>query len=292
MTMHLPLAIVVVTHNRRDTLLHTLAQLHRLEADYPIVVVDNASTDGTAAAVRRLFPRARLIRRPRNVGAVARNDGVAATRHPFVAFADDDSWWAEGALTRAVTCFRQHPRLGLIMSRILVGPEERLDPCCELMSRTPLPPPPNLPGYPILGFVACGAVVRRAAFLSAGGFHPRYGTSGEEALLSIDMAHRGWRLAYLPEVISHHHPSSKRSMHGRYVDGVCHALWTAWLRRPLRRAAAITRTFLRDALHDEVARRGLLAALRGLPWVVRARVPVSSYLENQLCLLEAQQAEE
>ncbi|MCA9972254.1 MAG: hypothetical protein KC425_18660, partial [Anaerolineales bacterium] len=82
------------------------------------------------------------------------------------------------------------------------------------------------------------------------------------------------------------------SMHGRYVDGVCHALWTAWLRRPLRRAAAITRTFLRDALHDEVARRGLLAALRGLPWVIRARVPVSSYLENQLCLLEAQQAEE
>jgi len=286
------LAIVVVTHNRRESLLQTLEKLHRLEAAFPVVVVDNASTDDTVTAVRQHYPQVQIVRRPDNIGAVARNDGVRAVRQPFVAFADDDSWWARGSLSRAAALFQDHPRLGLIMSRILVGPEERLDPCCELMARTPLERPLGMPGFPILGFVACGAIVRRSAFLNVNGFHELYGTSGEEALLAIELARQGWRLAYVPEVVSHHHPSRVRSMNGRYVDGVCNYLWTNWLRRSPRRAAEATLGILRDAVHDDVARRGLAAAVRGLPWVIKDRVPVSPAIERQLTLLEKQLKEE
>src|ERR1041384_7865971 len=68
--------IVVATRNRVDTLRQSLFRLTALAA--PVIVVDNASTDGTETRVRDEFPDVTVIRRPRNEGAVARNHGVAA----------------------------------------------------------------------------------------------------------------------------------------------------------------------------------------------------------------------
>src|SRR4051812_28359353 len=106
--------VVIATRNRADALCRTLQRLTALP-DRPaaVVVVDNASDDGTAAVVADRFPSVRVLRRPRNEGAVARNHGVAAAPTPYVAFSDDDSWWAPGALSRAQTVLQHHPRLAL-----------------------------------------------------------------------------------------------------------------------------------------------------------------------------------
>ena len=56
-------AVVVATYNRCSELLTTLGQLAGLPERPEVVVVDNASTDGTAAAVRRAYPEAVLVRR-------------------------------------------------------------------------------------------------------------------------------------------------------------------------------------------------------------------------------------
>lgn len=283
-----PLGIVIVTHNRCESLVRTLEQLHALEAPYTIIVVDNASTDDTVATVRQRFPDVQIIARNTNIGAVARNDGVRALQQPYIAFADDDSWWAYGALSQAIEQFEQHPRLGLIMSRIVVGPEERPDLCCDLMARSPLPSAGDLPGVPILGFVACGAIVRRSAFLQANGFHSAFGSSGEEALLAMDLADRGWGLSYVDTVVSHHHPSTIRNVTSRRIDGVRDELWTVWLRRPRKEIMRITAKHLRAALTSRLSFFGLLAAVRGLPWVLRQRRAISPQLERQLQLLDQQ----
>lgn len=283
-----PLAIVIVTRNRRDSLLRTLTEVHALEAAYPVVVVDNASTDDTVATVRHHFPDVHLVTRTTNMGAVARNDGVRVVQQPYVAFADDDSWWAGGALRCAIEYFERYGRLGLIMSRIIVGPEQRPDPCCALMQRSPLPPSADLPGIPVLGFVACGAIVRRRAFAEANGFHPAFGSSGEEALLAMDLASKGWGVSYIDTIVSHHHPSSIRNVASRRVDGVRDELWTVWLRRPRMEMARVTLKHLRAAPRDPISRLGLLAAVRGLPWVVRQRAVVAPHLERQLHLLDQQ----
>jgi len=281
------LGIVIVTRNRVATLLGTLARLTTLPEAPTLVVVDNASTDGTTAAVRRAFPAVAVIALARNHGGVARNYGAHFLEQSYVAFADDDSWWGPGSLTRAVTLFDRHPRLGLLMSRILVGPEERLDPACAAMVGSPLPRPTDIPGVPLLGFIACGAIVRRAAFLDVGGFHPRFGTGGEEAWVAMNLAARGWHLAYVDAVVSHHHPSASRpNMRERYIEGVSDRLWEAWLRRPLGVALQITGRHLRLALTDPINRAGLRRALRSLPRAWRERAVLPPHVEAQIRLLE------
>jgi GT2 family glycosyltransferase len=289
MTPSLPaprLTIVVATRNRRDTLLGTLARLTALEAAYPVVVVDNASADGTAAAVTEAFPAVTVIALERNNGPAARTRGVEHATTPYVAFADDDSWWAPGGLARAVALFERHPRLGLLAARVLVGAEERLDATSARMARSPLLHPPGAPGIPVLGFLACAAVVRRSAFLAAGGFHPRFAIGGEEGLLATDLARAGWWVSYAPELACHHHPSPSRDPAGRRRIETRNRLWEIWLRRPLPGALAATWAAVRRDWRDPARRRGALAALRGLPWVVRERSPVPEWLERQLRLLE------
>src|SRR4051812_26859434 len=62
-------SIVVLTFNRREEVLRTLSALAALPEQAPIVVVDNASTDGTAEAIVAHFPQVRIVQLPANVGA-------------------------------------------------------------------------------------------------------------------------------------------------------------------------------------------------------------------------------
>jgi GT2 family glycosyltransferase len=183
--------IVLATRDRRERVLATLARLDELAERPRVVVVDDASTDGTASAVRGRFPDVTVIASRQDIGSAARTVGVEAAETPLVAFSDDDSWWAPGALRRAVEVFDAYPRLGLIAARILVEPDGRLDPTCAAMRDSPLPSDMQLPGPPVLGFLACGAVARRSAVLACGGFHARFGFGGEEHLLAVDMAAAG-----------------------------------------------------------------------------------------------------
>ncbi len=279
-------AVVIATRNRRDSLLRTLERLESLPEQPEVIVVDNGSSDGTAAAVA-VSRGSRLIPLRRNHGAAARTIGARAADAPYVAFCDDDSWWEPGALSLGVDLLEMHPCLGLVAARVLVGPEGREDPVCALMADSPLAKNGGGPGARVLGFVACGSIVRRSAFLEAGGFDACLGIGGEEELLAIDMADRGWRLAYVPEVVASHHPEPKPDGGAaRRRLQVRNALWCAWLRRPLPRAAAITARAAVRASRDPVARRGLCDALAHSARVARRRRVVGTQTERDLRALE------
>src|SRR5215212_8503970 len=153
------IAVVIATRNRVASLLATLDRLRALPERPRVIVVDNGSTDGTADAVRGEHPEVEVLCPGRNLGCGARNDGARASRAPYVAFSDDDSWWADGALGRAADLFDASPRLALLAARVLVGPEGTLDPVCDAMAASPLGTGEGLPGPRVLGFVACGSVV-------------------------------------------------------------------------------------------------------------------------------------
>jgi GT2 family glycosyltransferase len=278
--------IVVITRDRRDVLLGTLERLRRLPQRAPVVVVDNASRDGTAAAVRRRFPEFTVLRSEENLGTAARTKGAELLDTPIVAFADDDSWWADDALDVVARAFAGHPRLGLVAARVLVGTEQHLDPTCASMRASALPPDPALPGPRILGCVACGAAVRRAPFLGVGGFERRLEIGGEETLLAIDLASSGWALCYLDAAVVHHHPDGGDDRPERDVIVTRNELWTLWLRRPVRLAARETARVAARARRDPLARQSLSAVARGAPWLVRNRRRAPASVERDLRILD------
>lgn len=281
--------VVVMTHNRRDELLRTLRHMTGLPDRPPIIVVDNASRDGTADAVARWFPEVDLIPSDRNLGAVARNVAVERVGTPYVAFCDDDTRWQPGALTRAADLLDRHPGLASVTGRCLVAPELAEDPITPEMRHSPVPGPSWLPGPALLGVMAGLSMFRVSAFRDVGGFHPRMWLGGEEELLALDLAARGWWMCWAEDVVIHHAPSRQRDPRRRRQLGIRNTLWTLWLRRPVRSAARRTVDVLKSAPRDKATVAAAAEALRGAPWVVRHRQVVPERVEHGLLLLEHDQ---
>jgi GT2 family glycosyltransferase len=281
--------VVVITYERRDELMRSLSHLTRESGAAEVVVVDNGSTDGTAAAVRARFPHVRLLALDHNAGATGRNHGVALLDRPYVAFADDDTWWARGALSRAADVLDAHPDVAVVTGHILVEPGGREDPIDVELRESPLPSPPEGPGPDILSFLAGASIVRRAAFVDQGGFDDRFFMGGEEQLLAADLATAGWRMVHVPDVVVHHWPSVARDAHLRRRQGIRNTLWFWWLRRPVRKALYRTLQLLRTAPRDRVTLGGVRDALAGARWVLRDRRVVPPDVESGLALLDRPQ---
>ncbi|MGP3969924.1 glycosyltransferase family 2 protein [Streptomyces sp. 6N223] len=280
------MGVVIATRDRADRLAVTLERLTALPERPPILVVDNASADGTARMVADRFPGVGLLRLPANRGALARNDGVRALGVRYVAFSDDDSWWQPGSLARAAGLLDADPRLGLLAARTLVAPDGTPDPVNAALAGSPLPRLPGLPGPPVLGFLGCAAIARRSAFLAAGGYHPLLFFGAEETLLAYDLTAAGWLACYAPQVTAVHHPAPG-SRPGRAALLRRNQLLTAWLRRPLPVALRDTWRLARRAPSDPAALRALGEVASRLPGALRHRRPLPAAVERAARLLEA-----
>jgi GT2 family glycosyltransferase len=279
--------VVIITRNRRESLIRTLDHLESLPERPPVIVVDNGSTDGTRTAVRVHPCGADLLCPGHNTGALGRNLGVRRATTPYVAFSDDDSWWEPGALEAAAALFGAHPRLGLLAARTVVEPDGADDAVNAALARSPLPTRTDLPGRPVLGFLGCSALVRRSAFLAAGGYHPLLFFGAEETLLAYDLTAAGWGVVYEPSLVSHHAPDPGVRP-GRTTVLRRNALLTAWIRRPLPVALRETGRLLSErARGGTEAGRALREALVRAPAALRGRRPLPRWVEEQIRLLEA-----
>jgi N-acetylglucosaminyl-diphospho-decaprenol L-rhamnosyltransferase len=282
------ITVVVLTRNRRPELLRTLDRMVPLGA--PVIVADNASADGTADAVRDRYPGVRLLALSRNLGAVARNIAVEQVRTPYVAFCDDDCWWQPGALDCAVHMLDAYPSVAAVTGRILVEPTGRADPLVAEPRSAPVAAPVPLPGPAVVSILAGASALRVAAFRAVGGFSPRLWLGGEEELLSADLASAGWQLCYVEDILVQHRPPPMPDARPRRHDGSRDPLRFTWLRRPVRRALLRTVTTARQVPRDRVPVPAFLAALAGLPWVLRQRRRVPADLEAAIGGVERDQS--
>ncbi|MEU6894753.1 glycosyltransferase [Streptomyces sp. NPDC046557] len=278
MTPDARVTVVVITHNRRVQLLHTLDRLAALPEEPPVIVVDNASTDGTPDAVAEHHPRATVLTPGRNLGAPGRTLGVRRATTPYVAFSDDDSWWEPGSLARAADVLDRHDRLGLLAAGVHVGPLGEADPLNGRLATSPLGLAGDLPGPQVLGFLACAAVARRDAYLEAGGYHPILFLGGEETLLAYDLAAHGWGVCHCPDVVAVHCPTGGVRP-GRPAVQRRNAALTAWMRRPLPVAVRHTRELVMEARRNPEARTALREMFKRLPAALSERRPLPAAVE-------------
>ncbi|MGP3969925.1 glycosyltransferase family 2 protein [Streptomyces sp. 6N223] len=283
------MSVVIITHNRREELLRTLGRLAALPERPPVIVTDNASTDGTPEAVARGHPEVRVLRPGTNLGAIGRNLAVRHVTTPYTAFCDDDTWWEPGSLSRAADLLDDQPAVATVTARIVVEPGGTEDPIVAELRASPLPRPAGLPGPALGSFLAGATVLRTDAFRGAGGFSPRLWLGGEEELLAADLMAAGWWLVFDDRLTVHHAPSAARDPTRRRADGIRNTLWTTWLRRPAGAAARRTASLLASVPRDAASARAVLRATAALPRILRERRVVPPEVEQRLRLLDATQ---
>lgn len=118
------LSIVIVNYNARADLENCLRSLATAPPAIPhdVTIVDNASTDGSAAAVRSGWPAVQVIELPKNVGFSAGNNaGIRATRGELVLLLNNDTIVPAGAIDRLVTRLQAHAGTAVAGPRLVDG---------------------------------------------------------------------------------------------------------------------------------------------------------------------------
>jgi GT2 family glycosyltransferase len=209
-------AVVVVNWNGADFLercLGSLAAQTLPPAD--VVVVDNASQDGSPDLVARLFPQFTLWRLSENVGfAAGVNRGVAATDSPLVALLNSDARAEDTWLENLSRAHAASPRFSMFASRVfLEGSGGLLDtagdgytvagfsfkrgwrePCSE----------PFLRQSEVFSPSGCAALYTRDLWGRTGGFDEGYFAFGEDVDLGFRARLLGHRCLYVPDAVVHH----------------------------------------------------------------------------------------
>ncbi len=125
-------SIVIVNWNTRDILRDCLRTIYEQtrHVEFEVIVVDNASQDGSARMVRSDYPQAVLLANETNVGyAAANNQGIRAARGRYVLVLNSDTLILDAAIDRMVEFADGHPRAGVLGCRVR-HPDGTLQPTC------------------------------------------------------------------------------------------------------------------------------------------------------------------
>ncbi|HEY5792121.1 MAG TPA: glycosyltransferase family 2 protein, partial [Chthoniobacterales bacterium] len=113
MTREPSISVVIPAYNRERMIGRALRSVqHQRLGAREVILVDDASTDGTLETARAMMPEIRIFRQPRNAGpAAARNVGLAAAAGEWIAFLDSDDEWLPDKLSRQWEALCQDPAL-------------------------------------------------------------------------------------------------------------------------------------------------------------------------------------
>jgi GT2 family glycosyltransferase len=256
--------VAILAYNRREPLAETLQTLTE-HLDYPrerleIIVVDNASTDGTAEMVRTRFGSVDLIVSPANEGIAGWNRAFERGRGDFFLVLDDDCHVSGDALRRAVDGAREHAADMVSFFVDSSDPEVGFSD----VYRTGL-----------LSFWGCAVLLRAGAVRALGGFDADLFIWAHELEFTMRFLDAGFRHLYLPEVHALHMkaiPPVRVPSHVRNMRNVA-----AKLLRPSDAARTIGNLVVRaciEALIDPGFLRGIPAVLGGARAGLKARAPV------------------
>lgn len=215
-----PVSVVVPNYDGAHFLRDCLASLLRQTcAPAEVIVVDDASTDGSAEMAEREFPSARLIRLGANRGfAHAANVGIAAARSDLVALLNNDAIADPSWLEELTAALARHPEAGAAASKIVHTDDgATLLSAGDLFRRTGVPDSRGVwerdTGQyddEVEVFGACGAacVFRRAMLEELGGFDERFFMYCEDVDLAFRAQRQGYRCVYAPRAVVRHRLSA------------------------------------------------------------------------------------
>jgi GT2 family glycosyltransferase len=287
-------SIVIVTWNGRqyiDACLDAVAAQHGVSTE--TILVDNASTDGTAAYVRERFPHVRLVVMPENRGfAGGNNAGVLEARGRFIALLNNDAVPEPGWVQALVRGMDEEAGFALVTSRIVYmhdpgvidsagdsllaagGAFKRHHGASVELARE---------SSEVFGVCGAACLMPRRVFDELGGFDEDFFISHEDVDLSYRARLLGYRCRYVADAVVRHHGSvsigrasgfaifhGQRNLEWLYFKNTPTILLLTTLPSHMIYVAAACLHFARAGVLGTFV-RAKLAALGGLPGVLRKR---------------------
>ena len=243
-------SVIIVTWNVRELALACLAALerHARDAVLEVIVVDNASTDDTVAAVLRDYPGVRVIANTENVGfPIANNQALRLVRGEYVLFLNPDTEVGPNAVQTCVEELEHDATVGMVGCKLLLEDGRTQLECArrpyllrhlvgELLYLHMLFPESRIGGDHLLGYwdhegvrdveAICGAymLARTAAVRAVGGLPDEIFMYHEDLALCLLLQRAGWRIRYRGDVSTLHRwqrSSAKSAAPLALLEGVC-----------------------------------------------------------------------
>jgi N-acetylglucosaminyl-diphospho-decaprenol L-rhamnosyltransferase len=223
-------SIIIVSYNTKDFIdacLRALAERER-GVTMEVIVVDNASHDGSVEIIRKSYPDVRLVENTANLGyAKAVNQGMACARGRYFLVLNPDVEVTEGAVGSLAAFMDGNPSVGLAGAK-LVYPDGTLQMSCRtfytlrtvLLRRTPLgkifPDARVVRDHLMVDWdhaserevdwvLGACMMVRREAYESLGGMDERFFLYLEDVDWCYRMKKHGWTVYYVPSAVMRHH---------------------------------------------------------------------------------------
>ncbi len=243
------LSIIILNYNVRELLLNCLESIsNNQDTRYKIqiIVIDNASEDGSVEAVRKAYPEVELIINKTNLGfAAGNNSAIPKIKAPVVLFLNPDTVVVDDAINMSLKYLLSNPDIGALTCRVEL-PNGKLDYSCHRGFPTPwnslmyftglaklFPRSPIFAGYSATYLdtkknheIDCGSgtflMVRKIAGQQIGWWDKDYFWNGEDIEFFYRLKEKGWKIYFYPEARITHFKGSSSGLWSTAASEVPH----------------------------------------------------------------------
>lgn len=262
-------SIIIVNYNTRQLTMDCLASVYEslTSFQYEIIVVDNASHDGSVEAIRGGYPDVRLIANRDNTGfAVANNQGMDIAKGRYILLLNSDTVVQTDTLEVMIGFMDHHPEMGASGCKVIL-PEGTLDKACKRGFPTPsasfyyafgisrmFPDRPKFnqyqlghlspdDEYPVDCLVGAFMLVRRETIDQVGGLDETFFMYGEDIDWCYRIKEAGWGIYYYPRTyIVHYKGASARRKPMKIIYEFHRAMWVFHRKHYAKRYGMLTNT--------------------------------------------------
>ncbi len=233
------LSIIIVNYNVKEFLQNLIHSIHKAAQNlqYEIIVVDNASSDGSVEFISEKFPNVQLISNDKNFGfGKANNQGLKIARGKYILLINPDSIVSEDTFSKMISFFESHPSVGLAGCKIL-NPDGTFEPGCrrsfpgpwtsfckltglsslfphsKLFARYNLTYKDENKSYEVDAISGSFMMMKKEVYAKVGGFDEDFFMYGEDLDLCYRIQKAGYEIYYVHEtqIIHYKGESTKRS---------------------------------------------------------------------------------
>ncbi len=224
MSEPLTITVLITTYNRKTEIGGCLNSV--LRQDYPceVLVLDDASSDGTTEYIRTHYPQVRVDRVEKNLGLIGqRSRGGKLATGDIIVSIDDDVELVDPGLLRHVSEAFDADDIGAV-----TFPSIDVRTGSRVFSK----PPSGNCRWASADYRGCAHALRRDLFLSLGAYDARLYRQGEESDFAVRLCNAGYLIAMIDTTPVHHHESPRRRKSIEFYYGARNDMLFCWWRIP------------------------------------------------------------